>query len=917
MVMKTKYMIPVLLLAAFSVACNKETPEPQDTQAPSGELVELSARIGAPSTKIHFEGDFDTYTDTRWQAADQIWVRSDTQPYWERGECFSTAADKISADGHSASFEGRTRTDGKLAAVYPFGSVAPGSDNDKVVLDIPQSRPLVVGDCPEGANAAVAFWADGASSFSMNYVFGAMKIGLTGNGEKIKRVEIIDLGDAALWGSCEIEPDYDAKGIASVKMVNTSGDRNTIGLDAEGITLSATPVEFYFILPEGAAASGFTLKVTDAENNEYAFISNEAANAIVRGKVVKMPAVDMTASVPWDSGSFASGNGTETDPYIISSADELIVLSNKVNNANQYAVYADKYYKQTADIDMEGKAFTPVAASAASPFTGHYDGGGKTISNLSTQGLSADDPASGIFGYTNGAEIKNIVAKNRVNTGTYVRVGGIIGFAENTTVSNCSLSGGELGASANICGGIVGHMVGGKISDCTVSSVTVKSTKNYVGGIVAYAPSAGIIENCSVENATVSANEEIGGIIGNPIGTTVSGCTVKGSTITSGTDDVGGIAGWSKGGTAIEGCVVEGCTITATTEYAAGIAGLPESTTMKDCTVKGSTISGATGIGGVAGFFKNTASVIDGCVVDGCEITASKTNLGGLVGRFDLGEIKNSTVKGGTRITGIDSVGGIAGRPITRGGNCIIDNCFVIEGTSIKGTFYLGGIAGYVYPDSNYLLTIANCGVDGCIIESTQLDTSDSKCGGIVGYVRLTDANSNARILNCYAYNCSYSLPATSTPSVGGIFGYAKLHASNPGYLQVASCSSNIGAAAITAGGAAITDASSAAYVGGVFGRIEDSAKVSVESCVFVSDGGIEAGNAGTSVVLKNNQGFTGAAFKDGTSPLGPLNSFVLSFKDYTLSFWGADADGLPVFSDEGNINGVDIDYDDDVIVLN
>ena len=83
------------------------------------------------------------------------------------------------------------------------------------------------------------------------------------------------------------------------------------------------------------------------------------------------------------------------------------------------------------------------------------------------------------------------------------------------------------------------------------------------------------------------------------------------------------------------------------------------------------------------------------------------------------------------------------------------------------------------------------------------------------------------------------------------------------------------------------------------------------------SDGGIEAGNAGTSVVLKNNQGFTGAAFKDGTSPLGPLNSFVLSFKDYTLSFWGADADGLPVFSDEGNINGVDIDYDDDVIVLN
>lgn len=920
MVMKTRVLISILTVAAAFVACNKETPAPQEQV--SGELVTLTASVGEPATKIHFAQDMGTYTDTRWEENDCIWVRSDTQPAWERGDCFVTGASQISADGHSAAFTGRTRVEGRLCAVYPYGSVAPGADNDKVVLDIPQVRPMVIDDCPAGSNAAVAFWADGSTSFAMKYVFGAMKIGLKGSGQTVNKVEFIDLGDSPMWGSCEITPDYDAKDILSIDMVNTSGVRNTVALSADGLVLGSTPVEFYFVLPQGAAASGFAIKVTDTDGTEYAFISNNTANAVVRGRVTKMPAVDLADSVPWDSGSFASGNGTQEDPYIISSAEELIVLSNKVNNSSQYAVYADKYYLQTADIDMDGRAFTPVAASADSPFTGHYDGGDKTISNLTTQGASSDNPASGIFGYAKNAVLKDIVAVNRSNSGSFVRVGGIVGYAEDCDISGCSLSGGELAASANICGGIVAHMVGGTVSDCSVLNATVKSTAKYVGGIVGYAPSGGVIDGCMVDGATVQSQEEVGGIVGNPIGTTISFCVVSGSTVSSGTDDVGGIAGWSKGGTIITDCPVINSRITASTDYAAGICGLPESTTMKDCLVSGTTISGATGIGGVAGFFKNTASIIDGCTVTNCEITATGTNLGGIVGRFDLGEVKNSTVKGGTRITGADSVGGVAGRPITRGGDCIIDNCFVTDGCAITGKYYLGGIAGYVYPDSNYLLTIANCGYDGCTIESTAVDSSDSdsKCGGIVGYVRLTDANSNTRILNCYAYfgDGAIKVPASAAaPSVGGIFGYAKLNASSPGYLQVSNCSSNLSQNGILAGGSVIADASAASQVGGLYGHIVGSSKATVEGGVYVSDTGLTEGSAGSGVVLKDNAGFPAATFSDGSTVLAKLNSFVLSFSGYELKFWGADTSGLPVFSDVNNINGVDIDYDDNVIELN
>ena len=343
---------------------------------------------------------------------------------------------------------------------------------------------------------------------------------------------------------------------------------------------------------------------------------------------------------------------------------------------------------------------------------------------------------------------------------------------------------------------------------------------------------------------------------------------------------------------------------------------------MKDCLVSGTTISGATCIGGVAGWFKNTASIVDACTVDNCEITATDTNLGGIVGRFDLGEVKNSTVKGGTRITGTDSVGGVAGRPITRKGDCLIDNCFVTGGCVIKGKYYLGGIAGYVYPDSNYLLTIANCGFDGCTIESTAVnsDDSDSKCGGIAGYVRLTDANSNTRILNCYAYfgDAAITVPASaSAPSVGGIFGYAKLNASSPGYLQVSNCSSNLSQNGIVAGSSVIADASASAKVGGLYGHIVGNSKVTVEGGVYVSDSGLTEGSAGDGVVLTGNAGFPAATFTDGSTVLAKLNSFVLSFSGYALHFWGADSAGLPVFSDANNVNGVEIDYDDNVIEFN
>ncbi len=53
---------------------------------------------------------------------------------------------------------------------------------------------------------------------------------------------------------------------------------------------------------------------------------------------------------------FCGGSGTVSDPYLICDQASLVELQNKFLNTPDYILYADKYYKQTSDINS-GKCF--------------------------------------------------------------------------------------------------------------------------------------------------------------------------------------------------------------------------------------------------------------------------------------------------------------------------------------------------------------------------------------------------------------------------------------------------------------------------------------------------------------------------------------------------------------------------------
>ncbi|MDE7109232.1 MAG: hypothetical protein K2O49_04610, partial [Muribaculaceae bacterium] len=72
------------------------------------------------------------------------------------------------------------------------------------------------------------------------------------------------------------------------------------------------------------------------------------------------------------------GMGTQENPYIIGSAQDLCNLSWKVNNGFSYK---DSYFKVTADIDLQSKEWIPIGSGGTS-FQGYFEGDGHTISNL-------------------------------------------------------------------------------------------------------------------------------------------------------------------------------------------------------------------------------------------------------------------------------------------------------------------------------------------------------------------------------------------------------------------------------------------------------------------------------------------------------------------------------------------------------
>ena len=186
------------------------------------------------------------------------------------------------------------------------------------------------------------------------------------------------------------------------------------------------------------------------------------------------------------------GLGTEVRPFLVSSTDDFL----RIGTGNWTM---GSYYKQVADIDFDGVAFTPVGHAAGTgytAFTGGYDGNGYKIHNASF--TDTDSTFVGLFCRTEGATIKNIGLVNPNITGFNV-VGSLVGTAESSTqVSKCYVVGGDVTATRTSTTTTAGGLAAYTRGNSTVEDCYTRTSVAGVGaaGFVSLLATGGSVENC-------------------------------------------------------------------------------------------------------------------------------------------------------------------------------------------------------------------------------------------------------------------------------------------------------------------------------------------------------------------------------------------------------------------------------------
>ncbi len=389
-----------------------------------------------------------------------------------------------------------------------------------------------------------------------------------------------------------------------------------------------------------------------------------------------------------ESGTF-EGTGTSSDPFLIENLEDLKTLAENVNNGTNYAGF---HFKLTTDLDLGSEQWTPIGTKVDDgirPFSGIFDGGDNTISNLNLAKTDGDYPTLyyGLFG---------IVSADEGNTGYTdpsqlysdgIYDGSLIDESEYSAgVKNLNLSGINITARGHQVGALVGHIKNAYVSNISVSDGTI-SGGNSVGGIMGRALGCAIFSCSTGENLSVKTYDEmdstkysklynIGGIVGSLRGSndnhTGNTCALIDCTNAAdvsgilGTGGMGGIAGQESGNPILlyrctntgDITITKPCNSTMLKIYAGGIAGQfqCDSGIIAECTNAGTVLSQTTDMAGglagivcyyngivvksnntgdVSGYAYHAAGIVaaakveQSLVIDGCTNTGSISSSGG------------------------------------------------------------------------------------------------------------------------------------------------------------------------------------------------------------------------------------------------------------------------------------------------
>ena len=439
-----------------------------------------------------------------------------------------------------------------------------------------------------------------------------------------------------------------------------------------------------------------------------------------------------------------TGSGVESNPFVISTANDFVSLSYRVSDWDKYFILAN-------DIDMSSIS----DYSGPEYFSGNFDGQGYVVRNLTIDAKATGDKSViGLLPWLINANVSNLgIIDYKIVLGSYSdSVGALCGFNDYGTISNC-YSSGQITSEGNIewaAGGLVGSNYYGNIINCYSKSsiifngdadsigclsgdnylglisgcssdgtITINGESGYVGSLIGGSWKGSIIDSSS--SGLVSLNGDshyIGGFCGEGVGSIFTDCYTSASLLIMGDgeyyEEIGGFLG-SDSGSTINNCMSSGRVVCSSySEYIGGFCGK---------------ISGP-----------NTSegqSIISTCYsMSDVIINDSGSYVGGFIGHSG-GDISNCYSSGSLTCHDSEYVGGFVGR---NGGNGIINNCYSVSPVTVdEDCADYGGFVGGDYSDFMIANSFWDIETSGIPDPESGYDDGD----GVIGFATAQMHDSN------------------------------------------------------------------------------------------------------------------------------------------------------------------------------
>lgn len=484
-----RFTITVLLASVALAGCVKEQPAP-DRQR---EFVTINASVPDESlTKVAFsDPDEGEGLALSWEDGDCLRVISgDQSEEYEILEDF---------EEHVARFRGPEVSGSKYTIIYPgeYESIAEvesfafdaqvqnGNDNKDHLRFLAALKDVNTKD-------DIVFSSDWAAEHGGTYVqSGVIKFELTLPSE-----------------------------LRNPRKVELKGLDKDIAISLRNVNLTSTHVlKAYAVIPwqDISIPSGTELTFTvtsGAEGATYSRTIRISGEKTIRAGVQSV----FRLNHGFEESLFAGGDGTKSDPYLISGAKH---ISNM--HADGVLEQGKKtWFKMTDDVDMSAVPEDWIPLNNENPYNCEvdFDGDGHTIDNFS---CSNTDHCPGFFtvlyGDLHDVRFTNAnVTKTNNNTGHPCGIiGGYGGYAARPTrVWNVHVQGSVTSTTVNGVGGMFGRINSIEIESSS-ADVVVKSSgggrASFVGGIFGYDTGCSLVRNCW-SSGSINGADKTGGIGG-------------------------------------------------------------------------------------------------------------------------------------------------------------------------------------------------------------------------------------------------------------------------------------------------------------------------------------------------------------------------------------------------------------------